>query len=94
MVHVELMSTKLASFTLRWILFFIWYFSLPYIEATIRESLRCDTLVPSGLVHKAIADTTIMGYDIPKVRCHWNFLQILSYLKWNEIKYDNLKFPP
>ncbi|XP_055317679.1 probable cytochrome P450 304a1, partial [Sitodiplosis mosellana] len=40
--------------------------NLPYIEATIRESLRHETLVPSGLPHTAIADTTFMGYDIPK----------------------------
>lgn len=42
-------------------------FSLPYIEATIRESMRYDTLVPSGLPHTATADTKFMGYDIPKV---------------------------
>lgn len=42
-------------------------FSLPYVEATIRESLRHETLVPSGLPHTATADTTFMGYNIPKV---------------------------
>ncbi|XP_055307164.1 probable cytochrome P450 304a1, partial [Sitodiplosis mosellana] len=55
----------LSNFNLnRLLLLFI--FSLPYIEATIRESLRHETLVPSGLPHTAIADTTFMGYDIPK----------------------------
>lgn len=43
-------------------------FSMPYIEATIRESLRHETLVPSNLPHTAVADTTIKGYDIPKVK--------------------------
>lgn len=42
-------------------------FSLSYVEATIRESLRHETLVPSGLPHTATADTQFMGYDIPKV---------------------------
>lgn len=41
--------------------------SLPYTEASIREIMRYETLVPSGLPHRALEDTTFMGYDIPKV---------------------------
>ncbi|XP_031625482.1 probable cytochrome P450 304a1 [Contarinia nasturtii] len=40
--------------------------NLPYVEATIRESLRHETLIPSGLPHTAMADTKFRGYDIPK----------------------------
>lgn len=42
--------------------------SLPYVEATIRESLRHDVLIPSGFPHTATADTNFQGYDIPKVK--------------------------
>lgn len=43
------------------------FYSLPYVEATIRENLRFDTLIPSGLPHTALADTTFNGYSVPKV---------------------------
>lgn len=43
------------------------FFSLPYIEATIRESLRHEVPLPS-VSRSAMANTTVMGYDIPKVR--------------------------
>ncbi|XP_053685823.1 probable cytochrome P450 304a1 [Sabethes cyaneus] len=39
---------------------------LPYTEATLREALRIDTLVPSGIAHVALEDTKLRGYDIPK----------------------------
>ncbi|XP_058829045.1 probable cytochrome P450 304a1 [Topomyia yanbarensis] len=39
---------------------------LPYTEATIREALCIDTLVPSGIAHVALENTTLRGYDIPK----------------------------
>lgn len=45
--------------------------SLPYTEATLRESMRHETLNPSGLPHSALVDTTFMGYDIPKVHVHY-----------------------
>ncbi|XP_049532231.1 probable cytochrome P450 304a1 [Anopheles darlingi] len=38
--------------------------NLPYTEATLRESLRIDTLVPSGIVHRAMENTTFQGYNI------------------------------
>lgn len=40
--------------------------SLPYTEACIREILRYESLTPSGVPHKATADTKFLGYDIPK----------------------------
>lgn len=40
--------------------------NLPYTEATLREAMRIDTLVPSGIAHVATQDTTLRGYDIPK----------------------------
>lgn len=40
---------------------------MPYTEASLREIMRFETLVPSGLPHKALNDIEFMGYDIPKV---------------------------
>ncbi|XP_017868613.1 PREDICTED: probable cytochrome P450 304a1 [Drosophila arizonae] len=39
---------------------------MPYTEATIRETMRIETLVPSDVPHKALEDTELMGYRIPK----------------------------
>lgn len=41
--------------------------SLSYTEATVREIMRFETLVPSGLPHRALEDTEFEGYVIPKV---------------------------
>lgn len=41
--------------------------NMPYTEATIRENLRIETLVPSNVPHKTLNDTELMGYRIPKV---------------------------
>lgn len=40
--------------------------SLPFTEATLREILRFETLVPSSVPHRATKDTTLSGYLIPK----------------------------
>ncbi|XP_043588681.1 probable cytochrome P450 304a1 isoform X2 [Bombus pyrosoma] len=40
--------------------------NLPYIEATIRESLRYETLTPFGVLHKALKRTTLSGFDVAK----------------------------
>uniref|UniRef100_A0AAG5CQ76 Cytochrome P450 n=1 Tax=Anopheles atroparvus TaxID=41427 RepID=A0AAG5CQ76_ANOAO len=40
--------------------------NMPYTEATLRESLRIDTLIPSGIVHRTIHNTIIQGYAIPE----------------------------
>ncbi|XP_045494470.1 probable cytochrome P450 304a1 [Colias croceus] len=39
---------------------------LPYTEACIREMLRFETLVPLGVAHRAMVDTKLEGFDIPK----------------------------
>lgn len=41
--------------------------SLSYVEAVLRESMRLDTLVPNNVPHKALRDTKIGGFDLPKV---------------------------
>ncbi|XP_055697776.1 probable cytochrome P450 304a1 [Phlebotomus papatasi] len=40
--------------------------NLPYVEATVREIMRFETLVPSSIPHKALVDCKFMGYDIPE----------------------------
>lgn len=40
--------------------------SLPYTEACLREIMRFQTLLPSGVPHKALVDTEFSGYRIPK----------------------------
>ena len=40
--------------------------NLPYLEATIAETLRLSSLGPLGLPHKTTVDTTLQGYNIPK----------------------------
>jgi cytochrome P450 len=39
---------------------------LPFVEATIAESMRCGTIVPLGLFHVAAEDTKIRAFDVPK----------------------------
>lgn len=40
-------------------------YSMPYTEACIRENMRYDTPLPSGLPHKVLKDTHLGGYFIP-----------------------------
>lgn len=54
------------TFILLKAIFFEKPFSLPYTEACLREIMRYETLVPSGLPHQASVDTEFMGYSIPK----------------------------
>lgn len=39
---------------------------MPYTEATLREILRYETIVPSSVPHRAMKDTTLGGFEIPK----------------------------
>ncbi|XP_017885498.1 probable cytochrome P450 304a1 [Ceratina calcarata] len=39
--------------------------NLPYTEATLRESLRYETLTPFSVFHKTLKETTIRGFTIP-----------------------------
>lgn len=41
---------------------------MPFVEATLRESMRLDTLAPNGVPHLALNDTKVGGYDLPKVK--------------------------
>lgn len=38
---------------------------MPYTEACLRESMRYDTPLPSGIPHKVLTDTTLAGYSLP-----------------------------
>ncbi|KAI4491407.1 hypothetical protein M0804_002799 [Polistes exclamans] len=38
---------------------------LPYTEATLRETMRYETITPLGVGHRATKDTTFQGYFIP-----------------------------
>ncbi|XP_068082183.1 probable cytochrome P450 304a1 [Anabrus simplex] len=40
--------------------------SLPYTEATLREAMRRTTLTPISVPHRAIKDTYLKGYFVPK----------------------------
>ncbi|KAK7791198.1 hypothetical protein R5R35_009364 [Gryllus longicercus] len=50
--------------------------SLPYTEATLRETMRRATLTPISIPHRATEDTHFMGYDVPKdsmiITCLWS----------------------
>lgn len=38
-----------------------------YFEASLREVLRLETLLPSGVPHKVVESTKLSQYDLPKV---------------------------
>ncbi|WOH13217.1 hypothetical protein DCAR_0832726 [Daucus carota subsp. sativus] len=40
--------------------------NLPYLQASVEESLRLHASIPLLLPRKAVQDTTFMGYNIPK----------------------------
>ncbi|XP_065649368.1 steroid 17-alpha-hydroxylase/17,20 lyase-like [Hydra vulgaris] len=49
--------------------------SLNLVKASINESLRLASVVPLGVPHKTMSETTLMGYSIPKnttvIINHW-----------------------
>ncbi|KAG7307930.1 hypothetical protein JYU34_006546 [Plutella xylostella] len=40
--------------------------NMPYTEACIREVMRCESIVPLGIPHRAMLDTQLGQYDIPE----------------------------
>lgn len=46
-------------------------FSLPIVEAVIREGMRLDTINPNNVAHKALRATKVGGYDLPEVINTW-----------------------
>ena len=40
---------------------------MPYTEATLMEIQRLGVVAPITVPHIATEDTTVMGYDVPKV---------------------------
>lgn len=51
-----------------------------YTEATLREGMRIETIVPSDLPHKALVDTELMGYKIPKVGVAFKIISTRYYI--------------
>lgn len=45
---------------------FSFFFRLPYCEAIVLESLRAFTFFAMGIAHRAMKDTKLCGFDIPK----------------------------
>lgn len=41
--------------------------NMHFTEATIREGMRIETLVPSDIPHVAMVDTELLGYPVAKV---------------------------
>ncbi|XP_055852081.1 probable cytochrome P450 304a1 [Episyrphus balteatus] len=60
--------------------------NLHYTEATIREGLRMETLVPSDVPHQATQDTEFLGYQIKKGTIMVPSLYAYHYDKrvWND----------
>ena len=40
---------------------------LQYTEAMLYEVMRLSAVVPTSLPHSTLCDTTVGGYDVPKV---------------------------
>ncbi|XP_053674504.1 probable cytochrome P450 304a1 [Anopheles nili] len=66
--------------------------NLPYTEATVRECLRIDTLIPTGIVHRTTENTELEGYHV-----HENTLLLVDFDRINnqqDIWEDPRKFRP
>ena len=47
---------------------------LGYTEAVLRESMRLSSVVPTGVPHKTLCDTSVGGFDVPK-----NTMVLINY---------------
>ncbi len=54
-----------------------------YMEASIREILRLETLTPNGVPRVALESTQLEQYDIPKVNYYLEFFWQDSYVEMN-----------
>lgn len=61
---------------------------LAYTEAVLHESMRLASVVPTGIVHKTVRDTSVGGYRIPKdtnvIINHWALHNDSN--KWDNVK--------
>lgn len=63
--HQSLNNLQLIK--LLFLLILIIFFRMPYTEATVLESLRVFTARAFSIPHRALKDTELCGYFIPKV---------------------------
>jgi cytochrome P450 len=50
--------------------------SLPYTEAALMEAQRLSNITPLAVAHKALRDTQLQGYSIPRVHNKLGFIFI------------------
>lgn len=67
---------------------------MPYCEAVIHESVRHFMGRTFGVPHRALRDTTLAGYYIPKVSWfNWSYkINRLDNTYKNKLKKSSLKF--
>ena len=64
-----------------------------YLEACLLDVQRLVSLVPLGIGHTALEDTTLAGYNIPKVTLYITCNVIDAIIYWlNITKIINLLF--
>ena len=73
-----------------WLIWIIYdFFSMPYTEAVINETLRKSSNLPIGLPHFTSENTKLSGYDLPKVITKFpptiNSWMLLIYLELNNV---------
>ena len=45
---------------------------MPFVMATVHETVRLANIAPVGVFHATTRDTQLMGYHIPEVGNVWN----------------------